>query len=156
MHFVIVLQHTIQGDTFIWKTPFISEMTNFFSNLMYPTYITAKMMKQLFTDLESGVHVGLTICAGSFDIQDFRSLIYEKWYTLMISGSHFSHKVNMQISPMMSVSQFTAPFGLEQPSALITKIRFNSNTTAAASEVAWLHGFACQNSSCSKHSIEEG
>ena len=61
----------LQGDTFIWKTPFISEMTNFFSNLMYPTYITAKMMKQLFTDLESGVHVGLTICAGSFDIQDF-------------------------------------------------------------------------------------
>ena len=146
----------IQRDTFIWKTPFFSEMTHFFSNLMYPTYITAKMMKQLFTDLESGVHVGLTICAGSFDIQDFWSLIYEKWYTLMISGSHFSHKVNMQISPMMSVSQFTAPFGLEQPSALITKIRFNSNKTAAASEVAWLHGFACQNSSCSKHSIEEG
>ena len=115
-------------------------MTNFFSNLMYPTYITAKMMKQLFTDLESGVHVGLTICAGSFDIQDFWSLIYEKRYTLTISRSHFSHKVNMQISPMMSVSQFTAPFGLEQPSALITKIRFNSNTTADAFEAAlhWL------------------
>ena len=61
----------IQRVPFIWKTPFISEMTNFFSNLIYPTYITAKMMKQLFTDLEPGVHVGLTICAGSFEIQDF-------------------------------------------------------------------------------------
>ena len=130
----------LQGDTIIWKTPFISEITNFFWNLMYPTYNTAKMMKQLFTDLDPGVHVGLTICAGSFDIQDFWSLIYEKRYALTISQSHFSHKVNMQIYPMMSVSQFTAPFGVEQPSALITKIRFNSNTTAAASEVAlhWL------------------
>ena len=102
-------------------------------------------MKQLFTDLEAGVHVGLTICAGSFDIQDFWSLIYEKRYTLTISRSHFSHKVNMQISPMMSVSQFTAPFGLEQPSALITKIRFNSNTTADAFEAAlhWLALAAC-------------
>ena len=34
----------IQGDTFIWKTPFISEMTNFFSNLMYPMYNMATML----------------------------------------------------------------------------------------------------------------
>ena len=139
------LKKNIQGDTFIWKTPFFSEMTHFFSNPMYPTYNTATKLQQLFTDLEAGVDVGLTICAQSFEIQEFWSLIYEKWYTFTISQSHFSHKVNMQISPMMSVSQFTAPFGLEQPSALITKKRFNSNTTADAFEAAlhWLALAAC-------------
>ena len=46
---------TLQRDTFIWKTPFFSEMTHFFSNPMYPTYNTATKLQQLFTDLEAGV-----------------------------------------------------------------------------------------------------
>ena len=48
-------KYYIQRDTFIWKTPFFSEMTHFFSNPMYPTYNTATKLQQLFTDLEAGV-----------------------------------------------------------------------------------------------------
>ena len=47
--------NSIQRDPFIWKTPFFSEMTHFFSNPMYPTYNTATKLQQLFTDLEAGV-----------------------------------------------------------------------------------------------------
>ena len=52
---LIFLPKVIQRDTFIWKTPFFSEMTHFFSNPMYPTYNTATKLQQLFTDLEAGV-----------------------------------------------------------------------------------------------------